>query len=102
MIRRPPRSTLFPCTTLFRSVLAGRNRLRMFGQEETGLHVLAPSRPLWYGGKVRPDQGCRMGIFGNAFAIQRHSSQLDTRESKTTYSSSCIGPYPNQKDGTQF
>src|SRR5436853_7375586 len=26
MIRRPPRSTLFPYTTLFRSVLAGRAR----------------------------------------------------------------------------
>src|SRR2546429_5328697 len=27
MIRRPPRSTLFPYTTLFRSVLARRSRL---------------------------------------------------------------------------
>src|SRR3712207_8759131 len=27
MIRRPPRSTLFPYTTLFRSVVAGENRL---------------------------------------------------------------------------
>src|SRR5688572_31003679 len=26
MIRRPPRSTLFPYTTLFRSLRAGRNR----------------------------------------------------------------------------
>src|SRR5256885_3320584 len=28
MIRRPPRSTLFPYTTLFRSVAAGRQRRR--------------------------------------------------------------------------
>src|SRR2546426_3465261 len=28
MIRRPPRSTLFPYTTLFRSVAAAMNRLR--------------------------------------------------------------------------
>src|SRR2546427_5190449 len=34
MIRRPPRSTLFPYTTLFRSVLAGarEKRLRDFGE----------------------------------------------------------------------
>src|SRR2546427_8287623 len=36
MIRRPPRSTLFPYTTLFRSHLrqqAGRQRLRQYGDE---------------------------------------------------------------------
>src|SRR2546425_4833317 len=31
MIRRPPRSTLFPYTTLFRSPLAGRARRRRDG-----------------------------------------------------------------------
>src|SRR5256885_16631850 len=31
MIRRPPRSTLFPYTTLFRSVVEGRNRNYAFG-----------------------------------------------------------------------
>src|SRR5438034_8768485 len=30
MIRRPPRSTLFPYTTLFRSTGAGRGRSRMW------------------------------------------------------------------------
>src|SRR5256885_7034160 len=29
MIRRPPRSTLFPYTTLFRSLLTGRGQQRM-------------------------------------------------------------------------
>src|SRR3712207_8128355 len=32
MIRRPPRSTLFPYTTLFRSVLPARRRPRLPGQ----------------------------------------------------------------------
>src|SRR3989475_8798722 len=31
MIRRPPRSTLFPYTTLFRSVAAGKRALEEFG-----------------------------------------------------------------------
>src|SRR3989442_3313453 len=52
MIRRPPRSTLFPYTTLFRSaVLAAggpaegrRRKSRRLGQEEL-LHVLPLSRP---------------------------------------------------------
>src|SRR3712207_7457930 len=36
MIRRPPRSTLFPYTTLFRSDVAGTHRVR----GEAGQHVL--------------------------------------------------------------
>src|SRR5438067_10705473 len=42
MIRRPPRSTLFPYTTLFRSVLEGTAR------------TVAPSS----GAAARPSRGC--------------------------------------------
>src|SRR5438552_13012732 len=47
MIRRPPRSTLFPYTTLFRSAPAGR---------EVGAHGLGPGRlePARHGGACRP------------------------------------------------
>src|SRR5690625_7979349 len=34
MIRRPPRSTLFPYTTLFRSIFIGRRFLRKWHGEE--------------------------------------------------------------------
>src|SRR3989442_8702458 len=34
MIRRPPRSTLFPYTTLFRSLPVGREALRLRGARE--------------------------------------------------------------------
>src|SRR2546430_4294699 len=34
MIRRPPRSTLFPYTTLFRSSAAGRSRSRAGGNRD--------------------------------------------------------------------
>src|SRR5256885_8394401 len=37
MIRRPPRSTLFPYTTLFRSVADARQRGRAEGQGHQGL-----------------------------------------------------------------
>src|SRR5258708_13946992 len=38
MIRRPPRSTLFPYTTLFRSVLAGRDGDRSIGRTPARRH----------------------------------------------------------------
>src|SRR3989449_9168829 len=41
MIRRPPRSTLFPYTTLFRSIAAAARRAGMKGLWDSGLaHVL--------------------------------------------------------------
>src|SRR3712207_7061671 len=47
MIRRPPRSTLFPYTTLFRSWMRSRNdrpRLRYFLAIETTRRRLPPER----------------------------------------------------------
>src|SRR3712207_9032362 len=43
MIRRPPRSTLFPYTTLFRSILAHERRLRHAGT--ASVWVVASWRP---------------------------------------------------------
>src|SRR2546426_8157794 len=43
MIRRPPRSTLFPYTTLFRSVVVGRDDQRSARRDALGAHdVHAP------------------------------------------------------------
>src|SRR2546421_2811804 len=46
MIRRPPRSTLFPYTTLFRSAFARANPLRRLGDPDdvAGTAVLLASR----------------------------------------------------------
>src|SRR5256885_6748624 len=52
MIRRPPRSTLFPYTTLFRSLLLGFGDVTaaavpvLFGAMGLGAGVAAPSRDL--------------------------------------------------------
>src|SRR2546425_9108719 len=58
MIRRPPRSTLFPYTTLFRSILASRMRLGVFvdaGQVwERGEEIVSLS-----GMRVTPGVGVR-------------------------------------------
>src|SRR6266478_3459355 len=57
MIRRPPRSTLFPYTTLFRSRTRGtRRRL----DRDLPWHLLPPSRRVRLPGRVAPRaQGAR-------------------------------------------
>src|SRR6266496_4867512 len=46
MIRRPPRSTLFPYTTLFRSLAGLRRRLALIqvGNEDSGAGLADPAR----------------------------------------------------------
>src|SRR5256885_13064404 len=45
MIRRPPRSTLFPYTTLFRSLPGGQPRhCRQVARRRPGEHVTEPSK----------------------------------------------------------
>src|SRR2546427_1587804 len=54
MIRRPPRSTLFPYTTLFRSPLLGGERR---GQELAALHYVGElPADIVQGGKLRSEE----------------------------------------------
>src|SRR2546426_7817982 len=45
MIRRPPRSTLFPYTTLFRSLGHPRNRLVLDLEEASAKYAIIPPSP---------------------------------------------------------
>ena len=59
MIRRPPRSTLFPYTTLFRSAFAGRQPDSVWSLSEPG----DARGPFGVGPDLEPDQpGLRFGI----------------------------------------
>src|SRR5260221_2309778 len=69
MIRRPPRSTLFPYTTLFRSNLAGR----VLGQR------LDPSKPLWEIWLVEGLEGGRWALIGKV-----HHCMVDGRSEEHT------------------
>src|SRR3712207_7994295 len=82
MIRRPPRSTLFPYTTLFRSQEAGRDR-------RSDAAVLRGARRRR--GGVLPSVACRPGTRdravpggaarpGDAPEIGRHTSELQSRQ----------------------
>src|SRR2546428_3308013 len=73
MIRRPPRSTLFPYTTLFRS---------LFGVSEPNLNQLANVRPgdlaFFYTARRRGSRtiGCIYGPFERS---EEHTSELQSR-----------------------
>src|SRR2546430_4353856 len=74
MIRRPPRSTLFPYTTLFRSVLAHRLALGL-------------SRA------VRGEDGRRhpfARLVGEAHVVDRQSTRLNSSHSQISYAVFCL------------
>src|SRR2546430_12760340 len=69
MIRRPPRSTLFPYTTLFRSL------------------------PFWLGGLLFclfSRAGKSFRAFGWAFLIDRKSTRLNSSHSQNSYAVFCL------------
>src|SRR3712207_7102273 len=79
MIRRPPRSTLFPYTTLFRS-LEGRRELpeRRGGRDERGERGLVLSRADGSGGEHQgPRRLLRQQGGGRS---EEHTSELQSRQ----------------------
>src|SRR3712207_7883897 len=86
MIRRPPRSTLFPYTTLFRSARAG---------EEVRLVVVDPGRPRRTGRDARGGGGAR-GARGDRRAgparwrADRKSTRLNSSHANISYAAFCL------------
>src|SRR3712207_7097184 len=86
MIRRPPRSTLFPYTTLFRSPpldrAAGRRRART-GDLTTAQDVLErladPRGPL-----------CRVVVVGVGRSVDRKSTRLNSSHANISYAVFCL------------
>src|SRR5258707_10773373 len=88
MIRRPPRSTLFPYTTLFRSLyllaLLGRNR------------TLQPTPPR------------RLEVFGDAGAgrfgieLDRKSTRLNSSHANISYAVFCLKKKKKKMKNTQL
>src|SRR2546425_3611277 len=75
MIRRPPRSTLFPYTTLFRSRL-GRSSF----DRQTGTPGSAPCRPLCRGhaGRTRAAAHGTLPRPGGVPRSEEHTSELQS------------------------
>src|SRR5256885_10461420 len=80
MIRRPPRSTLFPYTTLFRSL--SHNGQRLFGL----LQVKMP-------GIVAEDYGCVIGprnSYDKSCSTDRKSTRLNSSHLVISYAVFCL------------
>src|SRR3989441_4949105 len=71
MIRRPPRSTLFPYTTLFRSVQTAQ-----VGRETSGLPRTEPAQPA--GSSGRGLLGRVDHVLSNTQRSEEHTSELQS------------------------
>src|SRR5438445_5753918 len=84
MLRRPPRSTLFPYTTLFRSHPAGRPPVsRMV--VDVHAHVIVPG----LGADVRRENGAQVVAFGGRTS-DRKSTRLNSSHANISYAVFCL------------
>src|SRR2546427_9271718 len=87
MIRRPPRSTLFPYTTLFRSLeCAGR------GARPRGHRAPAPRRhePISVLSLAAVTYCCKLLRRGNKHGRDRKSTRLNSSHSQISYAVFCL------------
>src|SRR2546430_9883181 len=86
MIRRPPRSTLFPYTTLFRSVdLSNRARRRDRARAIPWVHPLGKEER----GETRVQWPAEVPEMSEAFA-DRKSTRLNSSHSQISYAVFCL------------
>src|SRR3712207_8403119 len=93
MIRRPPRSTLFPYTTLFRSQGRGRGHARrlqlLLQRREARGRLLIGGRSAGYLGGAQP--GGSKGGGGNVNAdVDRKSTRLNSSHANISYAVFCL------------
>src|SRR3712207_8830410 len=86
MIRRPPRSTLFPYTTLFRSVRAVEERLVEVGELDVGVaHPITIERRAERPGVPRPSPA-----HIRRSAPDRKSTRLNSSHANISYAVFCL------------
>src|SRR5688572_32531455 len=92
MIRRPPRSTLFPYTTLFRSTVHTRtHRLEAKGfTHHSGGPVVEFAVLLWRGELVLLDAPVELHAGPAADAEDRKSTRLNSSHSQISYAVFCL------------
>src|SRR3712207_7606276 len=78
MIRRPPRSTLFPYTTLFRSAFGGADRFDIRDLSGTGVDLIDVNLAPSFGTPDGDKAADRVGIEGTR--SEEHTSELQSRQ----------------------
>src|SRR3712207_7772519 len=88
MIRRPPRSTLFPYTTLFRSVEA----LALAGQEVRVASQLLPAQQVLVAERVREPGRVREQVAQRHRSVgrDRKSTRLNSSHANISYAVFCL------------
>src|SRR5688572_32752117 len=88
MIRRPPRSTLFPYTTLFRSVRSdrGADRPPLGGPDR----AFAPQFPDRRGAHAEADHPCARRRQAGGRGGDRKSTRLNSSHSQISYAVFCL------------
>src|SRR3712207_7010228 len=89
MIRRPPRSTLFPYTTLFRSRRRARDGPRRRVPLAVARRVGSPDRALDPGRIARVHAGQRLEL-GEALGQDRKSTRLNSSHANISYAVFCL------------
>src|SRR2546430_4534056 len=80
MIRRPPRSTLFPYTTLFRSNI----KTNAFASQWGPLGMVVEGKTYWFRAPVKRHTR------GSEFNIDRKSTRLNSSHSQISYAVFCL------------
>src|SRR5690349_23655038 len=87
MIPRPPRSTLFPYTTLFRSAILLCNSLRRQGAAPVGERTHPGRRGNWSGGSRA---SCRTLWARTRSRADRKSTRLNSSHVEISYAVFCL------------
>src|SRR2546428_1449588 len=96
MIRRPPRSTLFPYTTLFRSLQRRQPRQLPARQPQEVVHAVIDVRAVRGGGRLPPRQQLRdvglghLGSAGEVALTDRKSTRLNSSHDQISYAVFCL------------
>src|SRR3712207_7942810 len=77
MIRRPPRSTLFPYTTLFRSIACAAGAARTHASGLRRADRVAPAGSVVRGARGCTDRGAALRLLGRS---EEHTSELQSRQ----------------------
>src|SRR3712207_9369703 len=80
MIRRPPRSTLFPYTTLFRSLTQQHEGTKVRGLAESALFYVGIPAALLY----------PLGVSGVGIQLDRKSTRLNSSHANISYAVFCL------------
>src|SRR2546430_6695484 len=94
MIRRPPRSTLFPYTTLFRSYRDEVTEYWFVSSAGAVLHELRPEVTL--SGTAVARQPRRRPMDSSPFSIDRKSTRLNSSHSQISYAVFCLKKKKNK------